>query len=289
MTARSYLFVPGDRADMLDRVGQRRADAVIADLEDAVAPARKNVARETVGQWLDDLMEPPFEAWVRVNPSTDLLEDDMTAIFRPSLIGVMVPKVRSVDELHSIADLLGRLESAAGRPRGDVKLLPIVETALGLLAVNDLARAPRVHQLMIGEYDLGAELGVDPTHEAALIPLRMQLVVASAAAAIEPPLGPVSTNYRDLESLRDETRRLVRLGFGSRPAIHPAQVPVFNEVLTPSQADVQRARRLVDLYESAISEGRGAVTDEEGKMVDEAVVKIARRVIESARRPGKQD
>ncbi|MGZ8755492.1 MAG: HpcH/HpaI aldolase/citrate lyase family protein, partial [Acidimicrobiia bacterium] len=121
------------------------------------------------------------------------------------------------------------------------------------------------------------------------IPLRMQLVVASAAAGSEPPLGPVSTNYRDLESLRDETRRLVRLGFGGRPAIHPAQVPVFNEVFIPSQADVHRAQRLVDLYESAISQGRGAVTDEEGRMVDEAVVKIARRVIESARRPGKQD
>jgi len=273
---------------MLDRVGLRGADAVIADLEDAVAPARKKVARETVAQWLDDLVEPDFEAWVRVNPSTDLLEDDITAIFRPSLIGVMVPKVRSVDELRTIANLLDRHESATGRPQGDVKLLPIVETALGLLAVNDLARAPRVYQLMIGEYDLGADLGVDPAYEAALIPLRMQLVLASAAAGIEPPLGPVSTNYRDLEPLREETRRLARLGFGSRPAIHPAQVPVFNEVLTPTPADVQRAQRLIDLYDSALSQGKGAVTDEEGKMVDEAVVKIARRVLDSARRTGEE-
>ena len=289
MTARSYLFVPGDRADMLDRVGQRGADAVIADLEDAVAPARKKPARDSVAKWLNGLVEPAFESWVRVNPTTDLLEDDIVAVFGPKLTGVMVPKVRSVDELQAIGDLLGRLESAAGRPRGDVKLLPIVETALGLLAVNDLARAPRVYQLMIGEYDLGADLGVDPTHESAFIPLRMQVVVASAAAGIQPPLGPVSTNYRDLDSLRDETRRLVRLGFGSRPAIHPAQVSVFNEILTPAPEDVRRAQRLVDLYEGAIAQGRGAMSDEEGHMVDEAVVKVARRVLESARRSGEQE
>jgi len=284
MTARSYLFVPGDRADMLAKAGERGADAVIADLEDAVAPAGKTAARNTVATWLDGLVQPDFEAWVRVNPTADLLEDDIAVTFRPRLIGVMVPKVRSVDELLVVSDLLGRQESAAERPLGEVKLLPIVETALGLLAVDDLARSPRVHQLMIGEFDLGADLGIDPTYDAAFVPLRMQVVVASAAAGIDPPLGPVSPDYQNLELLRDETRRLVRLGFGSRPAIHPAQVTVFNEVLTPTQEEIERAQRLVDIYEQALAEGKGAVNDDDGHMVDEAVVKVARRVVETARR-----
>ncbi|MDH3259916.1 MAG: CoA ester lyase [Acidimicrobiia bacterium] len=284
MTARSYLFVPGDRPDMLTKAGRRSADAVIADLEDAVAPAGKAAARDTVSDWLDNLAEPGFEPWVRVNPTEDLLEDDLAAVFRAPLHGIMVPKVRSVDELLAIGDLLERLESAAGRPPSDVKLLPIVETADGLLAVDELARAPRVHQLMIGEFDLGAELGVDPTYEAAFVPLRMQLVVASAAAGIEPPLGPVSPDFQDLDLLRDETRRLVRLGFGSRPAIHPAQVPVFNEVMTPTPEETERAGRLVSLYEQALADGRGAITDDAGHMVDEATIKVARRVLETARR-----
>ena len=284
MTARSYLFVPGDRPDMLTKAGRRSADAVIADLEDAVAPAGKAAARDTVSDWLDNLAEPGFEPWVRVNPTEDLLEDDLAAVFRAPLHGIMVPKVRSVDELLAIGDLLERLESDAGRPPSDVKLLPIVETADGLLAVDELARAPRVHQLMIGEFDLGAELGVDPTYEAAFVPLRMQLVVASAAAGIEPPLGPVSPDFQDLDLLRDETRRLVRLGFGSRPAIHPAQVPVFNEVMTPTPEETERAGRLVSLYEQALADGRGAITDDAGHMVDEATIKVARRVLETARR-----
>jgi len=284
MTARSFLFVPGDRPDMLARAGGRDADAVIADLEDAVAPSGKVAARQIVAAWLDKLVEPSFEPWVRVNSTPELLESDVASSFRPHLSGIMVPKVRSVEELVAVSDQLGRLESASGRRLGAVRLLPIVETAAGLLAVNALARAPRVCQLMIGEFDLAAELGLDPAFEDALVPLRMQVVVASAAAGIAQPLGPVSADYRDLDSLADQTRRLARLGFGSRPAIHPAQVEVFNSVLTPSADEVERARRLVARYEAGLAEGRGAVTDEDGHMLDEAVVKVARRVLDAARR-----
>jgi citrate lyase subunit beta/citryl-CoA lyase len=136
---------------------------------------------------------------------------------------------------------------------------------------------------MIGELDLSAELGIDPTNQMALLPLRMQIVVASAALRLEAPLGPVSPNFRDLETLRDETEELASLGFGSRPAIHPVQVPVYNEVFGPSPEVVARARKLVSLYDSALAEGRGAVTDDEEHMVDEAVVRLARRVLDKAR------
>lgn len=284
MSARSYLFVPGDRQDMLEKASQRGADAIIADLEDAVAPARKVEARATVIAWLSGLSEPAFEVWVRVNHTRDLLEDEIRALTNPGLTGLMVPKIHSVEELREIAELLDGLESEAGLPAGMVGLLVIVETARGMLAVNDLARAPRVRQLMIGEMDLGAELGADPTDAQAFLPLRMQLVVASAVAGIEPPLGPVSPDYRDLEALREETRGLARLGFRSRPAIHPAQVPVINDVFTPDRTQVERARRLVELYDAALAAGRGAATDDEGHMVDEAVVRVARRLLETARR-----
>ncbi len=194
----------------------------------------------------------------------------------------MVPKLRSAAELDPVLDLLTTLE--AEWRRTGVRLLPIIETARGLLAALDIASARRVHRLMIGELDLAADLGIDAAEDAALGPLRMQVVVASSAAGIEAPLGPVAADYRDLDDLRHTTAELLRMGFGGRPAIHPAQVGVINDVFTPRPDEVERARRLVALYDAAVAEGRGAVTDDEGRMVDEAVVKLARRLLERAER-----
>ena len=259
MTARSYLFVPGDRADMLARVATRGADAVIADLEDALAPLRKSEGRDTVGAWLAGLDDPGFDVWVRINPSSELLELDLAVVTAGPRLGLMIPKVRGAEELRDLSTRLDRIESDAGMPPGAVRLLPIIETAHAMLAVVAVAAAPRVQQLMIGELDLGAELGVDPDNTEAFVSLRMQVVVASAAAGIDPPLGPVSPDYRDLAALAVDTRRLAAQGFGGRPAIHPAQIPVINEAFTPTPDAVTKAQRLVERYESALAEGKGVI------------------------------
>lgn len=282
MSARSYLFVPGDRPAMLAKAAHRGADALIVDLEDAVAPSSKAAARVITAAWLAGLAGPTPPVWVRVNNVPGLLEDDIAAVLHPRLRGLMIPKVAAAAELETIAARLGEAEAAAGVEADAIRLLPIIETARGLLAVAEIATAPRVERLMIGELDLGADLGVDATDEVALVPLRLQVVVASAAAGIAAPLGPVAPDYRDLEALADDTRRLHRQGFRSRAAIHPAQVPIYNDVFTPSTAEVARAQRLVELYETAHAAGRGAVVDEDGRMVDEAVARAARRVIETA-------
>lgn len=284
MSARSFLFVPGDRADMLAGAGARGADAVIADLEDAVAPTQKEAARQAVLVWLEGLDHPGLEAWVRINPIP--AESDLVIADPAKITGLMVPKVRSAGELLELSERLERIETEAGATAGTIRLLPIVETAPAVRALDLIASAPRVRQLMIGELDLGAEIGVDPADVETFLPLRMEVVVASAAAGIDPPLGPVSPNYRNLEEFAADTRRLARQGFGSRPAIHPAQVPVINDVFTPDPEAVDRALRLVAQYEAALAAGKGAMTDEDGHMVDEAVVRVARRLLETARRGG---
>lgn len=283
VAARSFLFVPGDRSDMLARAAARGADALIVDLEDAVAPSAKQFAREAVKAWAVELEGPPPDVWIRVNHPGDLFELDVWAAVAGRPTGLMIPKVSTVAELERAANLLDDVEVANHLPGGSIRLLPIVETAAGMLAVGDLGGCRRVSQLMIGELDLSAELGIDPTNGTALLPLRMQVVLASAAVGLEPPLGPVSPNFRDLEVLRAETVELAALGFGSRPAIHPAQVPIYNEVFDPSPEAVAEARALIDLYEKALAEGRGAVTDNDGHMVDEAVVRGARRLLGKAR------
>jgi len=269
---------------MLAKAGARGADAVIADLEDAVAPVNKTAARATVAEWLAEQRDPGFDAWVRINSTPDLRDADAAVVDSGRLFGLMVPKIRSVEELFEVSARVGAIEAAAGIPAGRTRLLPIIETAGAMRAVDDIAAAPRVHQLMIGEFDLGAELGIDPAATEAMMPLRMEVVVASAAAGIAPPLGPVLADFHDLDGLAADTRRLARQGFGSRPAIHPAQVAVINAAFTPRPDEVVRACRLVELYEAALASGHGAVTDEDGRMVDEAVVRIARRVLEAARR-----
>ena len=271
VAARTYLFVPGDRPDMLATAVGRGADAVIADLEDAVAPTGRDAARHVVAGWLRDTAGASVERWVRVNPG-EPQEADVAALCDVPVDGVMLPKVRSLDDVIRLVDALD------GVGRRHVKVLPLIETAQAVLHLPAIANGPRVHQLMIGEHDLGAELGIAATADVWL-PIRLQVVVASAAAGIHPPLGPVDADFSDLGRLRRETRALYEIGFRSRPAIHPAQIAVYDEALRPSPDEVTWAQHVIATYRATLAVGRGAAVDAEGRMIDEAVVKQAHAVL----------
>ncbi|MGH9059609.1 MAG: HpcH/HpaI aldolase/citrate lyase family protein, partial [Acidimicrobiales bacterium] len=188
---RSLLYVPGDRSKMLDGALERGADVVVADLEDAVAPRSKGAARRAVATWLAGLAtsgELPVEVWVRVNPG-DLLADDVGAVTRPGLSGVCLAKAESADELVHLDQLLSGAELAAGMVSGSVGVLPLLESAQAVLAMGEIAAAPRVARLGVGEVDLSSELGVQlgpDEHE--LLWVRSQLVMYSAAAGLDAPV-----------------------------------------------------------------------------------------------------
>jgi citrate lyase subunit beta/citryl-CoA lyase len=273
---RSYLYCPGDRPDRLSRAGTWGADAVIADLEDAVHARSKDVARHSVSEWLAD--GATGEIWVRVNP--DSLEQDLDAVVAPGLRGVVLPKAEP-DMAARLDELLTQREHERGLPPGRVVVQALIETARGLLAAAELARAPRVVRLGVGETDLAAELGADLRAEPEVLrPLRLQLVVASAATGIAGPVGPASTDFRDLTALRTSTQGLLRLGFRGRTAIHPAQLACINEVFTPSADQVARARALISAFDAAA--GAGVITAPDGTMADEAVLRSARNVMARA-------
>jgi len=274
--ARSYLYVPGDRPDRLEKALARAGDAVIADLEDAVAPSRKEVALETVTSWLAGLGSTPApEVWVRVGAGPRAAEELAAVGASPALAGVVLAK----------ADLAFVALADEVLPVG-VPVAALVETAGALLELAELARRPRVRQLGVGEADLAAELGIAAGEPSVLGHVRAQLVIASAAAGIEAPTAPVFLDVRDLEGLRESTAALRRAGFGARSAIHPDQVPVIEEVLTPSAAEVDRAREQVAAWDAAVAAGTGVALDGAGRMVDEAVVRLARRVVATADRLG---
>jgi citrate lyase subunit beta/citryl-CoA lyase len=273
---RSWLYVPGDQPDKLTGAAERGPDALIVDLEDGVAPTGKDAARRLVTDWLRRDRPRGDDApavWVRVNNNANLMKD-LEAIAPAGPDGIVLPKAE-VPSMSRAVQLLGVHDIALGA---------LIETARGLLDASEMAMVPRVTRLAIGEADLAADLGLDPSpDERELWPLRSQVVVASAAAGIEPPCGPVSTDFRDLDAFRASTESLRRAGFGSRSAIHPAQVAVINEVFTPTAHEVEEAAAIVAAHEDAVARGNGITIDAQGRMVDEAVIRSARRTLGRAR------
>jgi citrate lyase subunit beta/citryl-CoA lyase len=280
LTARSYLYVPGDREDVLHKAHLRGADALILDLEDAVAAAQKKHARETVRAFLAK-PQPGPELWVRVN--SDNVDEDISAAASPALHGIWIPKAEPA-LLRDVDARLTAAEEKLSLPADTFRVIALIETARGLLAAADIAASPRVARLGIGEADLAGELGLQPGPDREeLAPIRSQVVVASAAAVITPPVGPVETAIRALETLERTTRILLRQGFRARTAVHPGQLQVINAVFTPSPEDVAAARAVLDRLAEAEKLGSGVAADLDGGMLDRAVVRSAREVLQRAR------
>lgn len=275
---RSYLYVPGTEPDRLAKSLGRGADAVIADLEDAVAFGDKAAARATVATWLAQLPATPVQVWVRIN--ADSPAEDVAVLAGDRTAGVVLPKAEPA-LLERVVALLADRERDLGLPSGSFAVVPLIESATGLLHLPAVAAGPRVHRLGIGEADLIGELGLRPGPDRAeLLPLRLQVVVASAAAGIAAPVAPTSTDFRDLESFRATSAALLRLGFRGRTAIHPGQVPVVNEAFTPGEEEVAEAHSLIARFEAT---GSGVLVDDRGRMVDLAVVRAARETVQRAR------
>lgn len=275
MIARSALYVPGDAPDKLRSALDRGADELIVDLEDAVLPGRKDLARDVVVAWLDGLPATDVGVWVRVNPGAAGLVDVRAVGQAAGLTGVVLAKTESVDDVAAAAAVLDELGSSA-------RIIPLLESGVAVLRALDIASGPRVHRLQVGEADLRADLGVTlGPDERELLWVRSQIVAASAAAGIAPPIAPVSTDFRDLQALRISTEALSRLGFVGRACIHPAQVAVVNEVFTPSAEAVAEAGEVLAALETA---GTGIALDARGRMLDEAVARQARLVLARARR-----
>lgn len=268
---RSFLYVPGDRADRVSKALQTGADAVLIDLEDAVALSVKETARHVAVDTLRSRSGGGPAVWVRMNAG-ELGRVDAAALASEAahLGGVVLAKCDDLDWLDEISSAIP----------SSVPLSPLIESALGLRRLDALCAHPRVTQCHLGEIDLLADLGAHGEAGLQLLGYaRAELLYASAAARIFPPIGGVDADFRDLEGFAAHSTHLAQLGFAGRPAIHPSQVPVINAVFRPSDDELEKAAALVASYDEALTRGRGAVTDEQGRMVDEAVVRRARQLI----------
>ncbi|HEY6751378.1 MAG TPA: CoA ester lyase [Rubrobacteraceae bacterium] len=272
---RSYLYVPGSTPRRIENALASEADAVVLDLEDAVAPNRKEEARETVAGFLRSGDEKPI--FVRVNvPGSALAEQDIEAVAEPNLAGLRLPKTESAEAVRRVAKRLEDLGCEAG-------IQCLIESALGLELVFEIARAhERVVGMSLGEADLAADLGV--RDDVGLLYARSRLVVATRAAGLPGPVQSVYTNVRDEEGLRRSTEEGKNQGFVGRSAIHPNQLSTINEVFTPTESEVAEAEDLLARLEESAGAGTGALALEDGRFVDEAVVGSARLTLALARR-----
>jgi citrate lyase subunit beta / citryl-CoA lyase len=267
MVPRSYLFVPADQPQRFAKALASGADAVIVDLEDAVAPNAKAAARRSLAEWLAGPAEVDRGAVVvRINAvGTDGIDDDIAVCRSAGVEAIMVPKAERTEDLARVA-------AAAGKP-----LIALIETALGLDSVRSIAQAPSVARLAFGSIDFQLDMGIAGDGEE-LLAFRSQIVLASRLAGLPPPVDGVSTAIDDAAAVRDDAKRSRRLGFGAKLCIHPTQVAAVNLAFTPSAEELAWARRVVD----AAGGSRGAAVAVDGKMVDKPVLLRAEALLRQA-------
>lgn len=281
---RSLLFAPGSEPRKLEKVVGFGADAVIADLEDAVADSEKEAARALVRSVLDQRISDAY--LVRVNsPDGERWVDDLKAVVCPGLAGVMVPKVEHPDQLAEVAAQLEPLESAAGMEVGSIPLIGLVETPLGITRLDDIAQlAPaRTRTLALGTADLSTELGIELTIEGTeLLHARSRMVMAARAAGLEAPLDGPFLGIRDLDGLRRSSEASRALGFQGRIAIHPGQVDPINEVYGyVDAAALEAAQRIVEAFEAAEAQGAASI-QVDGTFVDYPIYRNAKALVDRA-------
>ena len=279
---RSWLFAPGNHPRRAEKVFQSGADAAILDLEDAVAVAEKPAARVPVAIAL--ARPRACAAYVRVNAlSTPFARDDFAAVVVRGLDGLMLPKCESVAELEEAHALIGAQEARHGLARGSVELLPMIESARALTDLDAIAeaarRAGRVKCLSFGAADLALDLGMTVSEdEAELDYVRHRLAIASRAAELEAPVDTVWFRIQDIAGFRACAEQSRRVGFFGKLLIHPGQVSTANEVFTPSEAEIERARKVIEAFGAAEAQGLAAI-QVDGQMVDYPVVHRARRTL----------
>ena len=261
MSARSYLFVPGNRPERFDKARNAGAGAVILDLEDAVQPQEKDLARAAVLAHLD----PARPVFVRINAAdTAWFSADVAALSgHAGVAGIVLPKAETREQTDAVTT----------QAHGGLALLPIVETARGMANLATLCSAPRVTRILFGTLDFQIDLNIEGDGDE-LDAFRSQIVLASRLAGIDTPVDGVSTTLDDAARIEREARRSRRFGFGAKLCIHPKQIEAVHTAFAWTAEETAWAARVLQ----AVERNAGAAIAVDGKMVDLPVILKARRI-----------
>lgn len=285
---RSMLFFPGNSANMLLNADFLGSDSVILDLEDAVAPAEKDSARILVRNAIRDLGFTR-EVIVRINPiESPYWQKDLQYIVPVKPDMIMPTKVSSADDIHTISAAIAAEEEKCGLEPGTIKLIPLIETALGVENAFQIATAdPRVSAIFLGGEDLTADLQCKRTKEGTeIFYARSRMVMAAHAAGIDVYDTPW-TDVEDYDGLIRDAQFAKSLGFSGKSSISPRHIRFINEVFSPTEAEIRYAEDVFATIEKAKAEGKGVVSLH-GKMIDAPIVARARQVLEAAKEMGRR-
>ena len=286
ISARSWLFAPGDSEKKMTKAMEGSADIVLLDLEDAVAPESKEAARPMVHDFIKANPEQRHRLWVRINPfDGEWTLGDLAAIMPARPGGIMLPKVYGRAEVEKLDHCLSALEVANGLEEGSTPVIVLItETAEAMFHTGDYKGAPRVVALTWGAEDLADSLGAnsnknDDGSYTFAYELARTLTLMGAAAAGVTPIETISADFRDLDALRARAEGVRRDGYRGMLAIHPAQIDVINEAFTPSEEEIAEAQEIVDIF--AANPGVGAIGFK-GGMLDRPYLARAQNLLRQA-------
>ena len=269
---RSVLYMPGINQKAMDKALNLDCDAVVLDLEDAVEVSKKEDSRQLVIRQIENNDYGPRVVVVRVNDlDTKWGEQDVAAVANLPIQAILVPKVSEIRDISRMVDLLNRLGS-------ELPIWIMVETPLAIININELARQPRVTALVMGTSDLVVDLCAEHLEERQNISYALQRSIIAARAFGKKILDGVHLDFRDLDSLRNVCRLGKSMGFDGKTLIHPDQIPVANDAFSPSEAELDKAKRVIDAWRSAQTRGSGVV-EVDGTLVESLHVEEAKRLI----------
>lgn len=287
--SRTFLFAPGNHPRKVEKVFGAGADAVILDLEDAVAEAEKPATRDAVVAAMQT--DRDCRGYIRINAlDTEYAFQDLEAVVAPNVDGIVVPKIETPEALATVEWLVGELERKRRLPIGGIDLLPIIETGLGVANVRAIAgTAKRTRWLSFGAGDYTRDMGMEWTlGEVECDHARAEIVLASRAAGLLPPIDTVWIHLQDQDGLIASTRKIRSMGFQGKLCIHPAQVGPVNDVFTPDADAIAHARRIVAAFADAEAAGSASI-QVDGYFVDYPIVEQARRTLAMANAAGVSD
>lgn len=286
---RALLFCPGTDRAKIEKAARVVVDGIILDWEDAAALTRKSEARQVTCSALAELDFAGKERCVRINPHGSGLEHDDFAALESCASPpdcIMMPKTESAESIRNAANRLATIERRRGRANGSIRILALVETALGIVRLREIAFADaRVDALVFGAEDLCGDIGATRSSRGDEVAYAKSALVLHAAAAKLQAIDTPFVQLNDESGLVAATRESLAFGYTGRLAIHPRQVEPILRVFTPSDDEIAAALRLVREHERHQSEGRG-VFELDGKMIDMPMIRAAERVLERARRAG---
>jgi citrate lyase subunit beta / citryl-CoA lyase len=272
--ARSFLFVPGNRPSLIESALRSKAEAIVFDLEDSVPPEQKSAARDAVRSIVGRPRTHGPPLFVRINlPGSSDARDDLDSLATLRFAGFVVPKVEATADVDSV------VEDAEGTP-----LVLLLETPRGVLRALDLAEAAgsSLAALAFGAEDYRAAMRVASGDAESLLTFALSMVAAAASAVNVPAIDAPEMQIGDRDRLRTRCEAARTLGFRSKFAIHPAQLPIIHDIFGPSSAEREWAERVTRAYEEAQAEGRGSVRLDD-RAIDAATVKHARQILERSR------